>query len=108
MDQRISLITLGVRDMDRATAFYDAMGWARAPGPDGVIAYDLLGQTLGLFGLDDLAKDIGLPVEELGHGALTLAHNLDSRDAVDAHPCIIELASGPLAEAHEDVEVSGA
>ena len=31
MDQRISLITLGVRDMDRATAFYDAMGWARAP-----------------------------------------------------------------------------
>ena len=54
MDQRISLITLGVRDMDRATAFYDAMGWARAPGPDGVIAYDLLGQTLGLFGLDKL------------------------------------------------------
>ena len=103
MDQRISLITLGVRDMDRAAAFYDAMGWARAPGPDGVIAYDLLGQTLGLFGLDDLAKDIGLPVEELGHGALTLAHNLDSRDAVDALVARAETAGARILKAPQEV-----
>ena len=48
MEQRISLITLGTRDMDAAAAFYDALGWERTPSPDGVIAYDLIGQTLGL------------------------------------------------------------
>ena len=84
MQPRISLITLGARDMAREAAFYDALGWQRANGGEGVIAYDLLGQTLGLFGLEDLAKDIGVPVETLGHGALTLAHNLGSREEVDA------------------------
>ena len=61
----------------------DALGWQRAPGPEAVIAYDLLGQTLGLFGLEELAKDIGVPVETLGHGGLTLAHNLRSRAEVE-------------------------
>ncbi|MCR8546547.1 VOC family protein [Salipiger sp. P9] len=84
MEQRISLITLGVRDLEGAAAFYEALGWVRTEGPGGVIAFDLLGQTLGLFGLDALAEDIGLPVDELGRGALTLAHNLRSKAEVDA------------------------
>lgn len=83
MEQRLSLVTLGVRDMARAAGFYDAMGWSRAEAVKGVVAFDLLGQTLGLFPLEELAKDIGVPVETLGHGALTLAHNLRSREEVD-------------------------
>ena len=49
MEQRVSLITLGVEDMNRAAAFYEALGWTRVESPDGVIAFNLIGQTLGLY-----------------------------------------------------------
>jgi len=84
MESRISLITLGVRDMERGAQFYEALGWQRVDTPDGVIAFDLLGQTLALFPLEKLAEDIGIPVEDMGHGAMTLAHNLRSAEDVDA------------------------
>ncbi|MDE4131995.1 VOC family protein [Phaeobacter sp. QD34_3] len=84
MEQRVSLITLGVPDMERAAAFYEALGWQRAQSPDWVIAFDLMSQTLGLYPLDKLAEDIGLPVAALGTGAMTLSHNLRSPQEVDA------------------------
>ena len=84
MDQRISLITLGVADMDAAAAFYQALGWRREDTPDGVIAFDLIGQTLGLYPLGKLAEDIGLDIDALGHGAMTLSYNCRTRDEVAA------------------------
>ena len=72
MEQRVSLITLGTRDMAAQAAFYESLGWARVDSPDGVIAFDLIGQTLGLYPLEALAKDIGVSVSELGYGASTL------------------------------------
>lgn len=84
MDQRISLITLGARDMDQLAAFYDAMGWTRVDSTDGVIAYDLIGQTLGLYPLEKLAEDLDLPIAHLGQGAMTLGYNARSREDVDA------------------------
>lgn len=86
MEQRVSLITLGARDMAGLAAFYEALGWARVDSPDGVIAFDLIGQTLGLYPLEALAEDIGVPVEELGRGAMTLAHNL--RNKADVAPLL--------------------
>ncbi len=83
MEQRISLVTLGAKDLEGLASFYEKLGWKRADSPEGVIAFDLYGQTIGLFGLQDLADDMGVPVETLGHGALTLAHNLNSRADVD-------------------------
>ncbi|GGG64041.1 glyoxalase [Salipiger pallidus] len=103
MEQRISLITLGVRDMTRATAFYEALGWTRAPGHEGVVAFDLLGQTLGLFGLEELAEDIGVPVESLGHGGLTLAHNLGSRAEVDGLLSRAEAAGATMLKPAQEV-----
>ncbi|MBY6138779.1 VOC family protein [Leisingera daeponensis] len=82
MEQRVSLITLGVPDMEKAAAFYEALGWTRAESPDGVIAFDLISQTLGLFPLAALAEDIGLPEVTLGTGAMTLSHNTRSREEV--------------------------
>ncbi|MBK0327636.1 VOC family protein [Rhodobacteraceae bacterium F11138] len=82
MEQRISLITLGVVDPAAAAEFYEALGWRRVPSEDGVIAFDLIGQTLGLYALDKLAEDLGLPVGELGHGAMTLSYNTRSKDEV--------------------------
>jgi catechol 2,3-dioxygenase-like lactoylglutathione lyase family enzyme len=84
MQQRVSLITLGVPDMDKAAAFYTALGWQAAESPDGVVAFDLISQTLGLYPIDKLAEDIGLPVAALGTGAMTLSHNTRSREEVDA------------------------
>ncbi|MEP2639799.1 VOC family protein [Roseobacter sp.] len=82
MQQRTSLITLGARDVPALALFYDALGWARTPSPEGVVAYDLIGQTLGLYPLDKLAEDIGVPVAELGHGASTLGHNVRQKPEV--------------------------
>lgn len=82
MQQRISLITLGVPDLSQAAAFYEALGWRRADGPDGVVAFDLIGQTLVLYPLDKLAEDIGVAVSELGTGAMTLSYNCRNRSEV--------------------------
>ncbi len=83
MDQRLSLVTVGVRDMERSARFYEALGWQSVDTPDGVIAFDLIGQTLGLYPLESLAEEIGLPVENLGRGALTLSHNVPEKGDVD-------------------------
>lgn len=82
MEQRISLITLGVRDMKELAAFYDALGWQRVETQEGVIAYDLIGQTLGLYPIEKLAEDIGIDVEALGHGAMTLGYNVGEKTDV--------------------------
>lgn len=82
MEQRVSLITLGVRDMAQAAAFYEALGWRRVDTPDGVIAFDLIGQVLGLYPLEKLAEDIGLPITDLGQGAMTLSYNCRAKDDV--------------------------
>ncbi|MGC1506509.1 MAG: VOC family protein [Sulfitobacter sp.] len=82
MQQRISLITLGVSDTKAMATFYDALGWQRVDTQDGVIVYDLIGQTLGLYPIEKLAEDIGVDVETLGHGAMTLGHNVVERTDV--------------------------
>ncbi|WP_420003267.1 VOC family protein [Arenibacterium sp. LLYu02] len=82
MEQRVSLITLGVRDVEAAAQFYEALGWQRAESPAGVVAFDLISQTIGLYALDKLAEDLGLPLEALGTGAMTLSHNLRAAEEV--------------------------
>lgn len=82
--QRVSLITLGVRDLDRARDFYGALGWQPVPGPPEVVFYQLDGQVIGLFGLSPLAKDQGRPGATLGFGAMTLAQNFADQEGVDA------------------------
>jgi len=82
--QRVSLITLGVADLGRAKDFYAALGWTPAEAPEGVAFYQMGGLVLGLFGLDNLAKDQGRPGAALGTGAMTLAQNFPDRAGVDA------------------------
>ena len=80
----ITLVTLGVTDLARSRAFYAALGWEAHTAQEGVVFIQLAGQVLALFGLDDLAKDQGVPAASLGHGALTLARNLATEAEVDA------------------------
>lgn len=82
--QRVTLITLGVADLDRSTAFYAALGWTPKEHLPEVRFYQMNGLVLGLFGIDDLAKDQGRPDAKLGVGAMTLAQNFATQAEVDA------------------------
>ena len=81
---RVTLITLGVDDLDRATSFYRALGWAPAQVSDGVVFFQMIGTVLALFGRADLAADQGRPAAALGTGAMTLAQNFATEAEVDA------------------------
>jgi predicted lactoylglutathione lyase len=84
MDQRISLVTLGVRDLERARAFYEALGWRSNSKPeDGVVFFQAGSMVAALWGRDELAKDSGVE-DSGGWGGVTLAYNTRSRDEVDA------------------------
>ena len=80
----ITLVTLGVADLDRSRAFYAALGWEAAQANEGVVFIQLAGQVLALFGIAELADDMKRPRSELGTGAITLARNFASEAEVDA------------------------
>ncbi|MEO0381567.1 MAG: VOC family protein [Pseudomonadota bacterium] len=82
MEHRVSLITLGARDVPALAEFYEALGWSRVDSPDGVVAFDLISQTLGLYPLEALAEDIGVSVDTLGYGGMTLGHNVREKSEV--------------------------
>jgi len=84
VEQRLSLLTLGVRDVGRARTFYEALGWTTRAGPDDDVVFFRSGGTiLALWARDRLAEDSA--VEDAGGwGGVTLAHNVRSPDEVDA------------------------
>jgi catechol 2,3-dioxygenase-like lactoylglutathione lyase family enzyme len=86
VQQRVSLITLGVRDLDRARAFYEALGWEDlAPAGADVVFFQAGCMVLGLWGREQLAGDCGVEDEPGGgFGGVALAHNLRSQTEVDA------------------------
>ena len=84
MEQRVSVITLGVRDLARARAFYEALGWrTRAAPGDDVVFFQAGGMVVALWDRAELAEDSGVE-DGGGWGGVTLAHNLRSPDEVDA------------------------
>ena len=82
--QRVTLITLGVTDLERARKFYGDLGWVAAEEQEGVTFYQANGMVLGLFGLGPLAHDQGRPDAKLGTGAMSLAQNFTTNEEVDA------------------------
>ena len=84
MEQRVSLITLGVADLGRARAFYEALGWKTGAAPDDdVVFFQAGGMIVALWSREQLAADTGIP-DDGGWGGITLAHNERSPAAVDA------------------------
>jgi hypothetical protein len=88
MEQRVSMITLGVADLGRAKAFYeDVVGWKAAPGPPEIAFFDLGGLVFSLYPLVDLAKDRNATLDDsggLGFQGYALAHNARSKEEVDS------------------------
>ena len=83
MDQRISLITLGVADTGRARTFYEGLGWT-GESPDGdVVFFQVGGIIVALWGRDKLAEDSAVR-DGGGWGGVTLAYNVRAPEEVDA------------------------
>jgi hypothetical protein len=83
MEQRVSLVTLGVADLNRSLAFYEALGW-KGTSPDGeVVFFQAGGMVVALWSRLLLAEDSGV-TDGGGWGGVTLAHNVRSPEEVDA------------------------
>jgi uncharacterized protein len=82
MEQRVSLVTLGVTDTAKARAFYESLGW-KGVSPDGdVVFFQAPGMVFSVWGREDLAKDSEM-IDNGGWGGVTLAQNVRSREEVD-------------------------
>lgn len=84
MEQRLSLVTLGVRDLVRAWRFYEALGWTtNAAMDDDIVFFQAGGMVVALWDRDNLAEDTAV-TDGGGWGGITLAHNVRSQKEVDA------------------------
>jgi uncharacterized protein len=98
MEQRVSLITLGVHDPARARAFYEALGWTGV-SPDGdVVFFQAGGMILALWGRERLEADSAV-TDAGGWGGVTLAHNVRSPEEVDAVLARAEAAGARIGRA---------
>ena len=83
MEQRISLITLGVADVGQARAFYEDLGW-RGQEVEETVFLQAGGSAVVLWGRDKLAADCGIVDDQAtGFGGIALAHNVRSQEEVD-------------------------
>ncbi len=84
MKPRISMITLGVRDLAKAVQFYEhGLGFPRMQSPPTVAFFTLNGSWLGLYGREALAEDATVASEGSGFESFALAHNVSSESEVD-------------------------
>lgn len=96
MDQRLSLVTLGVADLARAIAFYEGIGWTRAlRDAQGVAFFQLGGIGLSLYPQDELAADAGF-------SGITLGYNVRERAHVDAIVAKLAALGGTVTKPAED------
>lgn len=84
MEPRISLITLGVSDLERSIRFYrDGLGLPKRESPPEVAFFEMRGTWLALFSRESLAEDANVSAEGEGFPRFTLAHNVRTREEVD-------------------------
>jgi uncharacterized protein len=85
MEQRVSLITLAVKDLSRSRAFYETgLGWRPAFANEEVAFYQIGGTVLSLFSLSSFLEDARLSPEAVKTGTVALAHNVRAREDVDS------------------------
>jgi catechol 2,3-dioxygenase-like lactoylglutathione lyase family enzyme len=97
VEQRLSLVTLGVADLARARAFYEALGWTTGAKPDDDVVFFQAGcMIVALWDRGRLAEDSGVE-DVVGWGGVTLAHNVRSPAEVDAVIAEAEAAGATIA-----------
>jgi predicted lactoylglutathione lyase len=84
MEQRISIITLGVRDLKRSREFYERLGWRSSmASTEDIVFFQAGAMALALYPRHALAEDANVAPEGSGFAAVSLAYNVRSRAEVD-------------------------
>jgi uncharacterized protein len=97
MEQRVSIVTLGVADVKRSREFYERLGWRRSgEGGDHVVFFQAGGMALALYSREDLAKDASIAPDGHGFREVALAYNTRSREEVDEVLAEAEAAGAKL------------
>ena len=86
VEQRITIITLGVKDLKRSTSFYETIfAWTPlATSNSDITFFQLNGILLSLYPREKLAEDAAIPAEGQGFRGMTMAYNTRSEEEVDA------------------------
>ncbi len=103
MDQRLSMITLGVDDLVRAKAFYEALGWQANSDDEGIVAFNLLGMVLGLYPWEGVAAEVGMSPEDYGKPNVMVAYNVREKSEVAEVLAKAEAAGGKIVKPAQDV-----
>ncbi len=107
---RVSIVTLGVRDLASMRAFYRGLGWHEGISTEGFAAFNTGGAVLALFPLDDLARDAHTaapPGESGGFKGVTLALNVEEKAQVDKVIAEVRAAGGRVAKEPIDADWGG-
>jgi len=83
MEQRISILTLGVADLATSRDFYERLGWRPSMESEGIVFFQAGGIALALYPREELARDARISPEGSGFNRVTVAYNTRSRDEVD-------------------------
>lgn len=103
MEQRLSLVTLGVRSVAEARGFYERLGWkASSASSDEIAFFQIGGIAFGLYGREALAADMSVPDAGSGFSGFALAYNVPEKYDVDAVLREAENAGATLLKAAED------
>ena len=106
MEQRLSIVTLGVADLARSRAFYEALGWRVATEENAgqIVCFTLNGVGFSLYPRDKLDEDIGVSGSGgTATGAVTLAHNVRAKEEVAPVLAEAERAGGGIVKPAQDV-----
>ncbi len=108
MEQRMSLVTLGVADLRRARRFYESgLGWKPGFASDDVVFYETGGPIIALWSRRDLAADAQIEDDESTFGGIALAHNVRARADVDAVLAEAAAAGAAILKSAEDTPWGG-
>jgi len=102
VEQRLSVVTLGVSDLARSIRFYEDLGWKRGNKEEGVAFFQMPGGIFALWSRAALAEDAGVPDSEPGFGGIALAYNARAKGEVDAVIAEAEGAGGRVVKPAHD------
>jgi catechol 2,3-dioxygenase-like lactoylglutathione lyase family enzyme len=103
MEQRVSIVTLGVADLARSRKFYERLGWRRSMAKaDGIVFFQAGGMAVALYPRHELARDANVAADGHGFSGISLAYNARNRDEVDTVLAEAQAAGARLLKPAQD------
>lgn len=105
MEQRMSIITLGVKDISISRNFYESLGWSVATNKSSerIVAFNMQGFVIALYERSDLEDDVGIGMKANGQLPFSLAYTVLSENEVDATMGLVEKCGGTIVKLPQKV-----